>query len=307
MTNTLNTKEHTDIKRLVWGERFFPVSARPYLYLLRLDRPIGIWLLLLPSLWAIALASGGVSGITPHTAYYVGLFVLGAIIMRGAGCVINDLWDRDLDKLVERTKSRPLANGTISVRQGIAFFGLLLGLGLLILIQFNMVTIILGCATLPLIITYPLMKRITWWPQAFLGLTFNFGALMGWSAITGEIGMTGALLYIGGIFWTIGYDTVYAHQDKEDDAMAGIKSTARLFSKHSKKYVTTFFITALIFLTAAIISAQGITPSTALIGLPAAHIAWQIKKWDPYNNESSLRIFKSNMVFGMLVVIVCLL
>ncbi len=226
--------------------------------------------------------------------------------MRGAGCVINDVWDRDLDKLVERTKNRPLANGIISPKQGLLFLATLLLTGLTILLQFNFITIILGIITLPLIATYPLMKRLTWWPQLFLGLTFNFGALMGWSAITGTISTPALLLYIGGIFWTLSYDTIYAHQDKEDDAMAGIKSTARLFNENSKKWVRAFFGIAILSFIAAIITANGMTPSTALIGLPAAHASWQIKTWNPDDNQSSLRIFKSNMIFGACLLIACL-
>jgi 4-hydroxybenzoate polyprenyltransferase len=305
MTKTLNTKEHTDIKRLTRLERILPAHMRPYLYLLRLDRPVGIWLLLLPSLWGISLASGGLANFNIQTLYVIALFIIGAITMRGAGCVINDLWDRDLDKLVERTKNRPLASGALSVKQGILFLATLLLIGFVILLQFNTTTIILGIITLPLITTYPLMKRITWWPQLFLGLTFNFGALMGWSAITGHIDTPAILMYIGGLFWTIAYDTIYAHQDKEDDAMAGIKSTARLFSTNSKKWVSGFFIAALILFTATLMT-NGITPYIALIGLPAAHATLQMRNWDTNDNESSLKTFKSNVIFGLCVLIVCL-
>lgn len=306
MTDTLNNKEHTDIKRLTRLESILPASARPYLYLLRLDRPVGVWLLLHPCLWSIALATGGINNFTLGTCITISLFVLGAIIMRGAGCVINDLWDRDLDKMVERTKNRPLASGVISVKQGLAFLATLLLIGFIILLQFNYTTILLGCLSLPFIIAYPLMKRITWWPQTFLGLTFNFGALMGWAAVTGAIEAPAILLYIGGIFWTIAYDTVYAHQDKEDDAMAGIKSTARLFKENSKKWVSGFFVMALFLFAAAIITANGITPATALIGLPAAHATRQMQKWNPEDNDSSLQTFKSNMLFGLTMLICCL-
>ncbi len=306
MTNTLNTKEHTDIKRLTRLERILPARARPYLYLLRLDRPVGIWLLLLPCLWSITLATGGIKNFTSETFITIILFTLGAIIMRGAGCVINDLWDRDLDKMVERTKNRPLACGALSVKQGVVFLATLLLIGLIILLQFNTATIILGCLSLPLIIAYPLMKRITWWPQTFLGLTFNFGALMGWGAITGTIGTPAILLYIGGICWTIAYDTIYAHQDKEDDAMAGIKSTARLFKDNSQKWVSAFFIMALFFFTVAIIATNGITPTAALVGLPAAHATRQLQKWKPEDNDSSLTTFKSNIIFGLLILTCCL-
>lgn len=218
---------------------------------------------------------------------------------------MNDIWDRDLDKQVERTKHRPLACGDISVKNALFFLATLLLIGLIILLQFNTTTIILGCMTLPLIATYPLMKRITWWPQAFLGFTFNFGALMGWSAVTGAIESPAILLYIGGIFWTLAYDTIYAHQDKEDDAMAGIKSTARLFKQNSKSWVTLFFILSLGAITTALLISQEELAQMALIGLPIAHITWQLKNWNPDDNESSLKIFKSNMVFGICVLIIC--
>ncbi|MGH1374830.1 MAG: 4-hydroxybenzoate octaprenyltransferase [Alphaproteobacteria bacterium] len=303
MTNTVHTKEHTDIKRLIWVEKYIPEPFRPYAYLMRLDRPVGIWLLLLPGLWSIILSSGGIFGVSGQTFAYIILFTIGAIIMRGAGCVINDLWDRDLDKMVERTKNRPIASGIIPVKQAVIFLATLLLIGLLVLLQFNLTTIALGCATIPLIATYPLMKRITWWPQAFLGITFNFGILMGWSAVTGHINLATVLLYLGAICWTIGYDTIYAHQDKEDDAMAGIKSTALKFGNKSKHWISgLYFITILCFTTSILIT-KGTFIGAALIVLPALHLIWQIKKWEPDNQESSLQIFKSNIWTGILVLI----
>lgn len=306
MTKILNTKEHTDIKRLTRLEAFLPLKARPYLYLLRLDRPVGIWLLLLPSLWSIALSTGGIANFTLDTIRILVLFSIGAIVMRGAGCVINDLWDRDLDKLVERTKNRPLASGVITPKQGYAFLATLLLIGFIILLQFNYTTILLGFVTIPLIATYPLMKRITWWPQAFLGLTFNFGALMGWSAVSGTISITAIALYIGGIFWTIAYDTIYAHQDKEDDAMAGIKSTARLFGKNSKIWISLFLVITLFCFGYALLIAKSFSLALLLMILPALHAAWQIKSWNPNDNQSSLSIFKSNIGFAFLILLCCL-
>ncbi len=223
--------------------------------------------------------------------------------MRGAGCVVNDLWDRDLDKLVERTKNRPIASGAVSTKAGLLFLATLLLIGLIILLQFNLVTVILGCLVVPLIISYPLMKRITWWPQAFLGLTFNFGALMGWSAITGEITAPAILLYIGGIFWTLGYDTIYAHQDKEDDAMAGIKSTALKFGKYSKLWVSIFYTLSILLILFANILTDGLGLASALIIIPALHFAWQIYKWEQDNQSSSLYIFKLNQITGLLILL----
>ncbi len=267
---------------------------------MRLDRPIGIWLLLIPSLWSIILAS---RDITFQTYYYIFLFFIGSIIMRAAGCVINDIWDRDLDKLVERTKNRPLASGAISTKKAIMFLATLLLIAFAVLLQFNPTTIILGFLAIPLIISYPLMKRITWWPQAFLGLTFNFSALMGWSAVTGSISTPAILLYIGGVFWTLGYDTIYAHQDKDDDALAGIKSTALKFGKYSKLWVSIFYFISILFIMCANILVNNIDIYSLLIIAPALHLVWQIKKWQPNSQSSSLYIFKSNQAAGILLLI----
>ncbi len=270
---------------------------------MRIDRPIGIWLLLLPALWGMALASGGYEGIGAQEFYYIGLFFIGSIIMRGAGCVINDLWDRDLDKMVERTKSRPIASGVITIKQGIWFLATLLLLGFIILLQLNLTTVILGLLAIPLIISYPLMKRITWWPQAFLGLTFNFSALMGYSSINGEISAPALLLYGAGIFWTLGYDTIYAHQDKNDDMMAGIKSTALKFGVNSKLWVSGFYFISIILIILSVIIVKGLSIYLLLIVFPAFHLIWQIRSWHADNQESSLAVFKSNKIFGLLVLL----
>lgn len=276
---------------------------RPYAYLMRLDRPIGIWLLLLPGFWGIALASGGILNFSMHECHIIALFIIGAVIMRGAGCVVNDLWDRDLDKMVERTKYRPLASGAVSTRKGMVFLATLLLIGLIILLQFNITTIILGVITIPLIMSYPLMKRFTWWPQAFLGLTFNFGALMGYSAITGEISSPALLLYLGGIFWTLGYDTIYAHQDKEDDIMAGIKSTALKFGKNSKIWVGGFYALSMASILGAHIIAGNTYTTSIFILMPILHFTWQIHAWNPNDQSSSLSIFKSNHITGILILL----
>ncbi len=272
-----------------------PPSLAPYAYLGRFDRPIGIWLLLLPGWWSIMLASGGITRMDGRSTAIFALFGFGAVVMRAAGCVVNDLWDRRLDSQVERTKTRPLASGTVNVRNAFAFLFILLLIGFVILLQFNALTIFLGVLSLPLIAAYPLMKRITWWPQLFLGFTFNFGALMGWSAVTGTIGLPAVLLYAGGIFWTLAYDTIYAHQDKEDDALAGIKSTARLFGEKSRNYVAVFFCITYVLLFAV---------SHNLFLIPAAlHLTWQLYAWKPDDAVSSLRVFRSNRDFGILVLL----
>jgi len=252
------------------------------------------------------LASGGISNLNGHDIKLLILFFIGAVIMRGAGCAINDLWDRNLDKRVERTSARPLASGKIGLQAALFFLIILLFLGLLILLQMNIVTVLLGFLSLPLIISYPLMKRITWWPQAYLGLTFNFGALMGWSAVTGVLAWPAVLLYVGGILWTLGYDTIYAHQDKEDDMLAGIKSTALKFAEKSPRAVATFMGGAMACFVLAVVLAKGGHWSLLLLVLPAAHLVWQLKRWDENDPVSSLSVFKSNRDFGLLMLLACL-
>lgn len=293
-----NTKPHTDIKRLVWIDRKLPKALRPYAYLARIDRPIGIWLLLLPGLWGITLATSYFPSI-----YICTLFLIGSVLMRAAGCVINDIWDKDLDKQVERTQNRPLAAQILSTRQAKVFLATLLLLSFLILIQFNTTTIILGFATIPLIAIYPLMKRYTYWPQAVLGITFNMSVLIGYSAVAGDLSGQAMLLYLGAIFWTIGYDTIYAHQDKEDDALIGVKSTALRFGDKSKLYVSAFYSAALIL----IFLAEPFNFSSLLILIPALHAGWKIESWDINNPQSSLYVFKSNTVTGLLILLFLLL
>ncbi len=311
MTNTDNTKipvnkEHTDIKTLGWIE-VLPEQVRPYAYVMRLDRPIGIWLLLLPSLWSIALASGGILKMDTQGAITAFLFFIGAVVMRAAGCVINDLWDRKIDAKIERTKQRLIASGEISTKQALGLLAALLAIGLILLLQFNMFTIVLGIISLPFIIVYPLMKRITWWPQAFLGLTFNFGALMGWSAITGSLGFAPILLYIGGIFWTLAYDTIYAHQDMEDDMRVGVKSTALRLGELGKQWVADSFTVSFAFIAIALhlVSGEPLLRS-ALIILLGLHYLWQIRSWEPDDQPSSLRFFKANRDAGLLILLACL-
>jgi 4-hydroxybenzoate polyprenyltransferase len=293
----------TDIQKSHFLFKTMPKAWHPYLMLARLDRPIGTWLLLLPCWWSLTLAAGGIVHLGRTGWLYALLFALGALIMRGAGCVINDLWDRKLDAAVARTQHRPLAAGAVTPVQALLFLASLLLAGLIILLQFNVPTIVIAICSLALVIAYPLMKRVTWWPQLFLGFTFNWGALVGWSAVTGTVGLPALLLYVGGIFWTLSYDTIYAHQDKEDDALVGIKSTARLFAEKSKKWVGTFFMLALAFFAVAKMTAVGTTPALALMLLPAAHAAWQVKNWDMDNNHSSLGMFKANRDFGLLLLL----
>src|SRR5271155_5388705 len=226
----------SDIHQGDWVERRVPVRLRPYARLARLDRPIGTWLLLFPGWWGIALASRR----WPDPLLLL-LFAIGAVAMRGAGCTLNDIADRDYDGQVARTRLRPLPSGAVSVRQAVIFLLLQLMIGAAVLFSLNRITILLGAAVLGLIGTYPFMKRITYWPQVFLGLNFNWGALMGWTAVTGALGWPPLLLYIGGVFWTLGYDTIYAHQDKEDDIRIGVKSSAIALGEHTRPWLFAFY------------------------------------------------------------------
>ena len=215
-----------------WVDRNAPAAARPYLRLARLDRPIGSWLLLLPCWWSLALAA--VRAGHPVSLWYVLLFFIGAFAMRGAGCTWNDLVDRDLDARVERTRSRPIPSGQVGLRGAAIFLVVQALVGLVVLLQFNLFTIYVGIASLAVVSVYPFMKRITYWPQTVLGLAFSWGALMGWPATFARLDPPALLLYAGAISWVIGYDTIYAHQDREDDALIGLKSTALLFGPRTR-------------------------------------------------------------------------
>jgi len=299
-SETPESKPHSDIDSGGVIAKL-PESWRPYGLLMRLDRPIGWWLLLLPGWWGMALAAGNIFSAGASFWFIAALFLIGAIVMRGAGCIINDLWDREIDKLVERTTGRPLANGDLSVQQGVMFLGSLLFFGFAILICMNGATIMLGLLTLPLIVIYPLMKRYTWWPQAFLGVTFNFGALMGWTAIAGEVYAPAVVLYLGGILWTLGYDTIYAHQDKEDDILAGVKSTALYFGPDSPKWVYGFYGGSFLLITLAIFLAQGNFITLALMAVPGFYLWIMLNSWHESNPQSSLRVFRENRNYGLLV------
>lgn len=290
---------YTDINTSGWIRRM-PSAMRPYLLLMRLDRPIGTWLLLLPGWWALLLAP--VKVMEENLILYMALFAAGAVIMRGAGCIINDLWDKDFDKQVERTKNRPLAAGTISPRQAILFLIFLLLLGFAILIQFNIYTICLGLLSLIPVCLYPLAKRVTWYPQAALGLTFNFGALMGASAMMNDIPHIYSLaLYAAGFFWTMGYDTIYAQQDMGDDALVGIKSTALRFGTEIKAFVGLFYALTTYFLLLALLLADLPLWIVVCAVFCCTHLLWQYKNWNEEDPHSSLKIFKSNRDFGIIL------
>jgi 4-hydroxybenzoate polyprenyltransferase len=290
------SSDPSDIRGGDWVERWLLAWTRPYARLARLDRPIGTWLLLFPCWWGIALASGG----WPDPALML-LFAIGAVVMRGAGCTLNDIADRHYDGLVARTRMRPLPSGAVSVRQATAFLLLQLVLGAVVLFSLNHTSVLLGFAVLGLIVTYPFMKRITYWPQVFLGLNFNWGALIGWTAVTGALALPSLLLYLGGVFWTIGYDTIYAHQDKEDDVLIGVKSSAIALGSRTRPWLLMFFGAALI-LWAAAGGAVGLGAMfwVALAGT-AAQLAWQAARVSTEDPADCLRKFRSNRVVGWLM------
>jgi 4-hydroxybenzoate polyprenyltransferase len=286
----------SNINPTAWLLRHLPIPLRPYARLMRLDKPIGTWLLLIPCWWSVALAQPGVTGLWPAF-----LFALGAVVMRGAGCVVNDIYDRKLDAEVVRTAARPLASGEIKLWQAVVFIIVLLLIGFGILLLFNRFTVITGITSLALVFTYPLMKRITWWPQLFLGLTFNWGALLGWAAVEGSLGLPAILLYAAGVFWTLGYDTIYAHQDKRDDARIGIKSTALLFDERSRPWVALFYALALFLLGLA-----GRTTGLghgfyALLIIAAGFAAVELAKWRMDDPDNCLRRFRHNRDIGLII------
>jgi 4-hydroxybenzoate polyprenyltransferase len=288
--------DFTDIRSGDWIARKLPKAAQPYARLIRLDRPIGAWLLLLPCWWSVALAS-----FAWPNPWYLFLFALGAAVMRGAGCIVNDLYDRDLDAQVERTRMRPLASGAIKTSQAIAFLILLLLIGFGILLMLNRLTVIIGITSLVLVFAYPYMKRITWWPQLFLGFTFNWGALLGWTAVEGYLGWPAIMLYIAGIFWTLGYDTVYAHQDAADDELIGIKSTARLFGSRSKLWVALFYALTIAML--ALTGWIGYLDFPYYIGLAVAAVfaIKQLLLWRIDDPANCLERFRRNRDFGLII------
>ena len=285
-----------------WVDTLAPPWSRPYLRLARLDRPIGSWLLLLPCWWSAALAAG-VSHDVSRLPLVVALFLLGAFAMRGAGCTWNDITDRDLDARVERTRSRPIPAGQVSVRQAFVFLVVQALVGFLVLLQFNRFAVATGIASLIIVAVYPFMKRITWWPQVVLGLAFSWGALMGFAVILGRIDAAALLLYAGSIAWVIGYDTIYAHQDADDDALIGVKSTARLFGAHTHQALIVFYALAVVLIGLAMWLAGAGLPAWLGLAAFAAHLAWQIGRLKIGDPALCLRVFRSNRDAGLLLFI----
>jgi 4-hydroxybenzoate polyprenyltransferase len=282
-----------------WVDTLAPGFVRPYLRLARLDRPIGSWLLLMPCWWSLGIA-GMRQGELP-SLWHIVLFFIGAFAMRGAGCTWNDLVDRDLDGRVERTRSRPIPSGQVTPLQAAIFMAAQALVGLAVLLQFNLYTIVCGFASLGVVAVYPFMKRITYWPQIVLGLAFSWGALMGWPAEFGRLDWPALVLYAGSISWVIAYDTIYAHQDREDDLMIGIKSTALLFRERTKPMLAVFYTAAVILIGAAGLMAGGGAVFALGLALFAAHLVWQVLRLDVDDPALCLALFKSNRDAGLLL------
>jgi 4-hydroxybenzoate polyprenyltransferase len=282
-----------------WVDALAPAWARPYLRLARLDRPIGSWLLLIPCWWSVALAA--IHAGEQVNLRHAFLFFVGAFAMRGAGCTWNDIVDRDLDARVERTRSRPIPSGQVTVPAAAAFLAVQALVGLAVLLQFNRFTVLVGFASLAVVAIYPFMKRVTYWPQIVLGLAFSWGALMGWPATFARLDLPAYLLYAGAICWVIGYDTIYAHQDREDDALIGIKSTALLFGERTKPMLAVFYSLAVVLIALAGWSVgAGFAFAVGLLAF-AMHLAWQIARLDVSDPLLCLTVFKSNRDAGLVL------
>ena len=283
-----------------WVDRFAPAPSRPYLQLMRADRPIGTWLLLLPCWHSLALAIA-VTGWRDYDLWLILAFAIGAFVMRGAGCVLNDIVDQDIDAKVERTRSRPIPSGRVSVAQAMVFLAVLLAIGLGVLLTMNFATVVLSIAALAPVAIYPFMKRFTYWPQVFLGVAFNWGALVGWVAHTGALYWPPLLLYAGGVAWTLAYDTIYAYQDREDDALIGVKSTALRFGETPAPWLIGFSAAAVALAALAALTAVASWPAYLGVAAFGAHLFWQIRILKIDDSAVCLKLFRSNRDAGFLL------
>ncbi len=293
-----------------WVDRWAPAPLRPFLRLSRADRPIGTWLLLIPCWWGLLLAIAAEGSARLMDLWIAAACALGAFLMRGAGCTWNDITDREIDARVARTASRPLPSGQVSLRGALVWMGAQLGLSALILLSFNSAAIIAGIAALLPVAVYPFAKRFTWWPQVFLGIAFNWGALLGWLAHAGHLSLAPVLLYLAGLFWTLFYDTIYAYQDIEDDALIGVKSTARLFGENPAPWLRGFLAASVLLMSAAVIVAlaPGGNPLRLAVALGGAwffgwHMAWQLGRLDITDARACMVLFRSNRDAGLIVVL----
>ncbi len=294
--NPISETGHTDIVAGGWVARL-PEGWRPYALLARVDRPIGVWLLFLPGLWGILLAGAPAR----ESAWLIALFAIGSVVMRSAGCVMNDLWDRDIDRMVSRTAGRPLASGALRARHALVFLAVLLAAGLAVLLQLNGLSQVVGAASLLLVALYPLAKRVTWWPQLVMGFTFGFGAPLGYLAATGRFDWAWAAIYGAAILWDLGFDTVYAHQDREDDALVGVKSTARLFLENTRPFLATCYGGTILLLALAGWLAGLSAWFYPALALPAGLLAWQVRALDIDDPGLCLRLFRANREVGLAV------
>jgi 4-hydroxybenzoate polyprenyltransferase len=299
--------EVSDASKGNWVDRFAPVATRPYLRLSRADRPIGTWLLLIPCIWAVLLAALSQASFGRGELWILIGCAIGAFVMRGAGCTWNDITDRDIDGKVERTRSRPIPSGQVSVRGALIWMLVQIAIGAAILFSFNIAAILLGVVSLLPVAIYPFAKRFTWWPQVFLGIAFNWGALLAWTAVTGSLSAPAVALYFAGIAWTLFYDTIYAHQDKEDDAMIGVKSTARLFGDNTHTWLRRFMIVSVVMMEAAVVGA--LPASVSVLQLVVAvfapwafgwHMVWQMGRLKTDDADNCLRLFRSNRDTGLI-------
>jgi 4-hydroxybenzoate polyprenyltransferase len=283
-----------------WVDRHAPAFLRPFLRLSRADRPIGGWLLLWPCWWSAALVALH-HGTAAQALWHLCLFLIGAFVMRGAGCTLNDIVDRDIDAQVERTRSRPIPSGQVSTQAAVAWLGAQCLVGLIVLLQFNAFAIWLGIASLAVVAVYPFMKRITSWPQAVLGLAFSWGALMGWATITANLAWPAVLLFLGAVAWVIAYDTIYACQDKEDDAIVGVRSTALLFGERARPLVGAFYAGGVVLIALAL--ALNDASPLSFLGLAgfAAHLAWQVARFDHRDGTLCLKLFRANRDAGAIL------
>jgi 4-hydroxybenzoate polyprenyltransferase len=291
-----------------WVDRFCPVWSRPFLRLSRADRPVGTWLLVIPCWWGLLFAILSTGAVPTLFDGWIAIgCLLGAFLMRGAGCTWNDITDRKYDAQVARTKSRPLPSGQVTTKGAVIWMGVQALLGLVILLTLNNTAILLGFASLVLVAIYPFAKRFTWWPQIFLGLAFNWGVLLAFAAHAGTITFPVVVLYVSAISWTLFYDTIYAHQDAEDDALIGLKSTARLFGENSPKWLFWFMISTLLLMTVAVsgIVSGALNVLSLMICLTGIwvfgwHLTWQLRRLNIEDSENCLHLFRSNRDAGLL-------
>jgi 4-hydroxybenzoate polyprenyltransferase len=298
----------TDAVKNNWVDRLAPLPVQPYLRLSRLDRPIGTWLLYIPCVWGVLLAALYDGNLQLWDAWLILACGLGASLMRGAGCTWNDITDRNFDAQVERTKSRPIPSGRITIKKAALWMMVQAAFAFGLLITFGPVAIIFGIASLSLVIIYPFAKRFTWWPQIFLGLAFNWGALLGWVAHTGSLDWPAVLLYFSGIAWTLFYDTIYAHQDTEDDALIGLRSTARLFGDKTPYWLTVFLVLSVFFMISALLMANPLQSGALAVGIlgPTAfgfHMLWQLIRLNIKSQDTLLTLFRANREAGLLPVL----